>query len=203
MAKQSKELPTAQQPEKELPQVGSPENTIIIGEKLIEIKPTKLRYQRNRTAAFYKMLELYPLADILAMEAGAFGDDRDGDKAVMDWLIAVFDDEALVLENYDSMDTGTVEQQIFQELRRLEGLRADHRVFDNDADTWLLDTADIGVLGIGRYCRGEKLLALFNFAEGDRCISLRARRSVDHQYLHVDSSRFDYELSVSFSGFSG
>ena len=68
------------------------------------------------------MLELYPLADILAMEAGAFGDDRDGDKAVMDWLIAVFDDEALVLENYDSMDTGTVEQllEIFRRVNRID-----------------------------------------------------------------------------------
>ncbi|MBQ3478941.1 MAG: hypothetical protein IJH25_12320 [Clostridia bacterium] len=88
----------------------------------MEIKPTKLRYQRNRTAAFYKMLELYPLADLLAMEAGAFGDDRDGDKAVMDWLIAVFDDEALVLENYDGMDTGTVEQllEIFRRINRID-----------------------------------------------------------------------------------
>jgi hypothetical protein len=68
------------------------------------------------------MLELYPLADILAMEAGAFGDDRDGDKAVMDWLIAVFDDEALVLENYDAMDTGTVEQllEIFRRVNRID-----------------------------------------------------------------------------------
>ena len=68
------------------------------------------------------MLELYPLADILAMEAGAFGDDRDGDKAVMDWLIAVFDDEALVLENYDAMDTGIVEQllEIFRRVNRID-----------------------------------------------------------------------------------
>ena len=68
------------------------------------------------------MLELSPLADILAMEAGAFGDDRDGDKAVMDWLIAVFDDEALVLENYDAMDTGTVEQllEIFRRVNRID-----------------------------------------------------------------------------------
>ena len=68
------------------------------------------------------MLELYPLADILAMEAGAFGDDRDGNKAVMDWLIAVLDDEALVLENYDSMDTNTVEQllEIFRRVNRID-----------------------------------------------------------------------------------
>lgn len=80
-----KKLPDTAQPERHLPQIGSPENTVTIGDRLIEIRPTKLSYQRNHTAAFYKMLELYPLADILAMETGAFGDDRDGDKAVMDW----------------------------------------------------------------------------------------------------------------------
>ena len=57
-----KSLPPAEQPEKGLPQVGSPENSIVIGGRLVEIKPTRLRYQRNRTAAFYKILELYPLA---------------------------------------------------------------------------------------------------------------------------------------------
>ena len=43
-------------------------------------------------------------------------------KAVMDWLIAVFDNEALVLENYDSMDTGTVEQllEIFRRVNRID-----------------------------------------------------------------------------------
>lgn len=81
-----------------------------IGGKLIEIKPTKLKYQRNRTAMFYKMLDMYPLCDILAMESGTFGDDRDGDKAVMDWLIAVTDDEQLITENYNALDTDTIEK---------------------------------------------------------------------------------------------
>lgn len=85
MAARNKPIPPIEQASKELPQTGNPENTVIIGGRLIEIKPTKLIYQRNRTAAFYKMLEMYPLADILAMEAGAFGDERDGDKAVLDW----------------------------------------------------------------------------------------------------------------------
>lgn len=68
------------------------------------------------------MLELYPLADILAMEAGAFGDDRDGDKAVMDWLIAVTDDEKLVAAHYDSLDTGVIEQllSIFRRVNRID-----------------------------------------------------------------------------------
>lgn len=67
-------------------------------------------------------MELYPLADILAMEAGAFGDDRDGDKAVMDWLIAVTDDEKLVTAHYDSLDTGVIEQMlsIFRRVNRID-----------------------------------------------------------------------------------
>lgn len=60
----AKETPKSEQKTKELPKVGSPENTVIIGGKLIEIKPTKLKYQRNRTAAFYRLLEMYPLTDI-------------------------------------------------------------------------------------------------------------------------------------------
>lgn len=118
----SKPLPVTEQTEKGLPQIGSPENSILIGDTLVEVKPTKLKYQRNRTAAFYKMLEVYPLADILAMEAGAFGDDRDGDKALMDWLIAVLDDEKLVTENYDRLDTGVIEQllAIFRRVNRID-----------------------------------------------------------------------------------
>ena len=74
--------------EKTLPQVGNPENTVRIGETLVEIKPTKVKYHRNNTAYFYKIVETLPLPDILALPTGAFGDDRDGDKALMDWLTA-------------------------------------------------------------------------------------------------------------------
>lgn len=54
-----KKLPDAEQKVKELPVVGNPENTVAIGDKLIEIKATKLKYQRNRTAAFYNILDMY------------------------------------------------------------------------------------------------------------------------------------------------
>lgn len=65
---------------------------------------------------------MYPVADILAMEAGAFGDDRDGDKALMDWLIAVTDSPDLVTVHYDEMDTGTIEQMlsIFRRVNRID-----------------------------------------------------------------------------------
>lgn len=119
---ESKELPPVTDKTKELPKVGSQENTVMIGEQLIEIKPTKLKYQRNRTAAFYRVLDMYPLTDILAMEKGSFGDDRDGDKATMDWLIAATDDEQLILENYDSMDTEAIERilSIFKRVNKID-----------------------------------------------------------------------------------
>ena len=101
-------IPGTEVETRELPAVGTPENTVIIGGKLIEIKPTKLLYQRNRTAVFYHILEMYPLPDILAMDGKSFGDGLDGDKKLCDWLIAVTDDEELIRENYDSIDSGTI-----------------------------------------------------------------------------------------------
>ena len=56
------------------------------------------------------------------MEAGSFGDERDGDKAVFDWLIAVTNDAKLVEENYDKLDTGTIEKilTIFRRVNKID-----------------------------------------------------------------------------------
>ena len=69
-------------------------------------------------------------------------------------------------------DPSTPEAWIFSALRQLETLRTAHRVFDGKADVWIVDTKDDGVLGIGRYHQGEKLIALFNFSDGARTISV-------------------------------
>ena len=63
---------------------------------------------------------------------------------------------------------GTPEHALFTEIKKLEALRAAHIAFDDAADVWLHDTGSDQVLGIGRYCRGEKILALFNFADDRR-----------------------------------
>ena len=68
-------------------------------------------------------------------------------------------------------DADTVEGKLFGGIRKLDELRGAHRVFDGGADCWLIDTGDDGVLGIGRYFRGEKLLAFFNFTDGRRFVS--------------------------------
>ena len=59
----------------------------------------------------------------------------------------------------------TTEGKVFAEICRQEKIRAKYGVFDDDADVWILNTGNHQVLGIGRYYRGEKLLALFNFSK--------------------------------------
>ncbi len=55
--------------------------------------------------------------------------------------------------------------RIFPELKKMEELRKKTAVFDSDADTWIVETGNDHVLGIGRYRAGEKLIALFNFSD--------------------------------------
>ena len=106
---------------KDKPKPGHPENVIIIGGQEIEIKPTKLKYHRNNTAYFYRVVDALPLPEIMAMPKGSFGDDRDGDKALMDWMIAVVDDVDVIVNNYDDIDTETIEKmlEIFKRLNRI------------------------------------------------------------------------------------
>ena len=60
-------------------------------------------------------------------------------------------------------EEGTREKCIFDGIRKLTKLRNSHRVFESAADTWIIETWNDHVLGIGRYYKGEKLIALFNF----------------------------------------
>lgn len=117
-----KKTPAKKMKEKALPAVGKAENTVVIGGQMIEIKPTKLKYHRNNTAAFYKIVDMLPLPDIMMMDAKSFGDGRDGDKALMDWLIAATDNAELIHENYNEIDTETVEKilAIFKRVNKID-----------------------------------------------------------------------------------
>ena len=86
-SEETKPMPEVTETEKPLPEPGIPENMVQFGKKKIEIKPTKLKYQRDRTAAFYKLLQQVPLVEL---------------------LIAVTDDPKLVTDNYDDIDSETV-----------------------------------------------------------------------------------------------
>lgn len=127
-----KRIPPIEQTVKEMPETGvklkdmplstALENTVMINGHSIEIKPTKLKYQRNRTALFYKFMELYPLAEVIAMPEGSFGDERDGDKCVLDFLIAVTDNNPYVIEYYDELTTEDIEKMlsIFRRVNRID-----------------------------------------------------------------------------------
>ncbi|MBQ6173127.1 MAG: alpha-amylase family protein [Clostridia bacterium] len=71
----------------------------------------------------------------------------------------------------------TPEGRLFAAIGRMEALRAGHAVFDTEADTWLPDTGSDNILGIGRYCRGEQLFALFNFADEEKTAWLRDEKT--------------------------
>lgn len=118
----NKKTPTKKIKEKTKPIVGKAENTVVIGGQMIEIKPTKLKYHRNNTAAFYKIVDMLPLPDIMMMDSKAFGDGRDGDKALMDWLIAATDDAELIADNYNDLDTEVIEKilAIFKRVNKID-----------------------------------------------------------------------------------
>ncbi|WP_235986109.1 alpha-amylase family protein [Clostridium vitabionis] len=59
----------------------------------------------------------------------------------------------------------TRQGRIFQAIKKLEKIRTRHDVFDSEADTWIVEPWNDHILGIGRYYRGEKMIALFNFSE--------------------------------------
>ncbi len=67
----------------------------------------------------------------------------------------------------------TPEGRVFAAIGRMEAIRAEHAVFDTGADIWLLDTGNDSILGVGRYNRGEQVLALFNFGDREQTAWLR------------------------------
>ena len=110
----TEEKPVPEYTEKESPppKPGHPENIVHFGNDEIEIKATKLKYQRDRTAAFYRILQQMPLVDILALQDGILDQERSSDKMLFDWLVAVTDDSRLVARNYDKLDSDVIEKML-------------------------------------------------------------------------------------------
>ena len=71
----------------------------------------------------------------------------------------------------------SVEGRLFAALKQMEQLRAAHVAFDSKADVWLLNGENDHVLGIGRYAQGEKVLALFNFADEEQSVWIREQEN--------------------------
>lgn len=75
-------------------------------------------------------------------------------------------------------DPSTPEGRVFSGLIALNELRRHNPAFSPSADVWTLDTGDDGVLSIGRYAQGQKIIGIFNFTEWDKCVTLPYDRGV-------------------------
>jgi len=124
-AKTDKPTPKKTEEKKEMPEVQKfkhPENTVLFGNTPIEIKSTKVGYQRSNLAAFYLVLEQIPLPELFVTELPGWGD---GDTALFNWLVAVTDDEELVKREYNNLDTDTIEEilKIYKRVNRIDEKR--------------------------------------------------------------------------------
>ena len=120
--KPEKNTPEASELNKEMPPDKNLENCVTIGDKTVEIKPTKLKYFRNKMASAYSLLKTVPLNELLSYDAGILDASKDADKILFDFLVAVFDDSDFVKRNYDEMTADDVEKvfKIFGRLNHID-----------------------------------------------------------------------------------
>jgi len=98
------------------------ENCVLVGGKKIELKPTKLKYFRNKAASAYGIIKAVPLHELLTYGKGMFDERRDADQLLYDFLVAAFDDPELVRDNYDNLDADAVDRicKIFGRLNHID-----------------------------------------------------------------------------------
>ena len=103
-------MPEQSPAKEEMPSDFIEENCVVIGNQKIEIKPTKLKYFRNKAASAYGIIKAVPLHELLTYEAGVLDPVRDADSLLYDFLVAVFDDNTIVREHYDELDADTIDR---------------------------------------------------------------------------------------------
>ena len=110
-------------PEKtEMPNNHNMENVVVVEGQEIEIKPTKLKYFRNKAASGYGYIKAVPLYELLTYPAGTIDKERDGDQLLYDFLIAAFNDSAFVRDHYNELDAEQVDRvtKIFGRLNHID-----------------------------------------------------------------------------------
>ena len=102
----------------------------------------------------------------------------------------LFDREKAALRLAD----GTIENRLFSALSALSDKRKGMGVFDNRADTWVIDTQNPAVFGMGRYYEGEKLLAFFNFGDGAETFSPGEKETYENLFTGEKTDADSLEL---------
>ena len=96
-------------------------------------------------------------------------------------------------------DSKTRQGKLFHQLKKLIAIRKAEPVFDGGADTWLVETGNDRVLGIGRFNDGDKLIGLFNFSEGEETVYLNEEET--YTDLLTNKTCFLKEVSLKPGGF--
>lgn len=119
---EKEEKPEASAEKTEKPSDELEENCVMVGDKKIELKPTKLKYFRNKAASAYGIIKAVPLHELLTYGKGVIDETRDADQLLYDFLVAAFDDKDLVRENYDEFDADTIDRicKIFGRLNHID-----------------------------------------------------------------------------------
>ena len=89
---------------------------------------------------------------------------------------------------------GTREDLIYHALEKLRKCRAACPVFNAGADTWILETHNDHILGIGRYYESQKLLALFNFEVTPQVARIRENETYRDMMEEFDMTANDVSL---------
>lgn len=95
-------------------------------------------------------------------------------------------------------DSHSVEGRIYNRLEMLEKLRKSHPAFVADADAWTLPTYEQGVLCMGRYYDGEKILGIFNFSEQDKTAWIN---ETDGEYVDLITGKRMSASGVNIPGY--
>ncbi len=95
-------------------------------------------------------------------------------------------------------EPGTVQQQLFEGIGRLEDIRCMEPVFMGSANVWTLDTWEDSVLCIVRMQKKDKLIALFNFSENDKTAWINEE---DGTYTDLLSGRSMEARGVDIPGY--
>ena len=114
--------PEVSQPKEEMPSDFNEENCVVVNGHKVEIKPTKLKYFRNKGASAYGIIKAVPLYELLTYDKGVIDPKRDADQLLYDFLVAAFDDSAFVAANYNDMDADTIDRivKIFGRINHID-----------------------------------------------------------------------------------
>lgn len=114
-------MPEQTAPVKELPKDYDEKNSVIIDDEVYTIKPTRLRYFRNKSMSIYHYLLQIPLTEFLTYDKGVFDTERSADQLLFDFLVGVFDNIEIVKNIYDKMTAEHLDK-VLEIVGRLDGI---------------------------------------------------------------------------------